>query len=134
MQDQTGKINNPAGKYIMELSKLKDLQRQMTPFELNYRKFERQAQIQQISLTFTAKIEGILEILETADIDTTQAHSMIEPFVNRNIVNKLQHKNVPNPRQYTHKNTSQQHQHRNSSQQYQHIYTSQQYQHKNNSQ
>ena len=39
LQDETGKINNLTGKYIMELSKLKHLQRYMTTFEIYYRKF-----------------------------------------------------------------------------------------------
>ena len=45
LQDQIGQINNLTGKYIMELSKLKYIQRRITNFELNYRKFERQPQI-----------------------------------------------------------------------------------------
>ena len=40
LQDESGQINNLTGKYIMELSKLKHLQRYMTTFELYYRKFE----------------------------------------------------------------------------------------------
>ena len=32
LQDQTGKINNLTGKYIMEISKLKHIQRYMSPF------------------------------------------------------------------------------------------------------
>ena len=39
----------------------------MTPFELYYRSFERQPQIQQISLTFTPKFEEIFETLDTVD-------------------------------------------------------------------
>ena len=34
MRNKTGQINNPTEKYIMELSKLKYLQKYMTPFEL----------------------------------------------------------------------------------------------------
>ena len=47
-QDQTGQINNLTGKYIMDMSKLKHLQRYMTPFELDYRIFEFQPKIQQL--------------------------------------------------------------------------------------
>ena len=39
-QDKTGQINNLIGKYIMELSKLKHLQRYMNYYELDYIKFE----------------------------------------------------------------------------------------------
>ena len=80
----------------MELSKLKHIQRYMNPFELNYRRFERQPQIQHLSLTFSPIIEEIFETLETADIDMTPYHSMIEPIVNRNFGNTFQHQNGPN--------------------------------------
>ena len=55
-QDKTGQINNLTGKYIIKLSKWKHLQRYMTPFELYYRNYERQPQIQQLSITFTPTI------------------------------------------------------------------------------
>ena len=112
----------------MELSKLKHLQRYRTPFELDYRRFDRQKQIQQLSITFSPKIEEIFETLETADIDITSSHSIIETIVNRNFANTLQHQNGPIQRQQTHKNTSQQHQYRNTSKKYQHRNTSKQYQ------
>ena len=57
LQYQTVQINNLKDKYIMELSRLKHLQIYMTPFELDYRKFERHTQRQQLSITFTPKIE-----------------------------------------------------------------------------
>ena len=99
----------------------------MTPFELDYRKFEYHSQSQKLSMTFTPIIEEVFKTLETADIDMTPSHSMIEPIVNRNFGNTLQYQNGPNQLQHTHKITSQQHQHRNTSQQYQHRNTSQQY-------
>ena len=105
----------------MGVSKLKHLQRYMTPFELDYRSFEHQPQSQQLSLTFTPKIEEIFESLETSDIDITPSHSIIEPIVNRNFGNIFQHHNGPNQFQNKHKNTSQQHQHINTSQQYQEL-------------
>ena len=49
----------------------------MTPFEQDYIKFERQPQIQQLSLTFTPEIEEILETLDTLDIGMTPSHSII---------------------------------------------------------
>ena len=60
---QKGKINNPKGKYIMKLSKLKHLQWSMTSYEIEYRRFERHPQSGQPSLTFTPKMEEILETL-----------------------------------------------------------------------
>ena len=99
----------------MDISKLKHLQRCITPFDLDYRRFERQPQSQQLPLPFTPKIEEIYEILETSDLYMTPSHSMIEPIVRRNFVNTLHYHNVPNQRQPAHKTTSQQHQHRNTS-------------------
>ena len=46
----------------------------MTPFELDYRKFERQPQSQQLSLTFTKTFEEIFETLDTADIDINPSY------------------------------------------------------------
>ena len=57
--DKTGQINNLTFKYIMELSKLKNIQRYMTPFELCYRKFECIPKIQQLSTTFTPTTEEV---------------------------------------------------------------------------
>ena len=81
LQDQTGKINNLTRKQIMELSKLKHLQRYMPPFEIDYRSFERQPQGQQLSLTLNPEIEEIFETLETEDIDMISSHSIIETIV-----------------------------------------------------
>ena len=50
----------------------------MTPFDLDYIRFELQTQSQQLSLTFTPKIEEIFEILETADIDMNPSHCQQE--------------------------------------------------------
>ena len=55
----------------MELSKLKNIQRYMTHFELYYRKFENLPQTHQISTKFTPTIEEVFETLETADTDMT---------------------------------------------------------------
>ena len=46
----------------------------MSPFELYYRKFEIQPQSQQLSLTFTPKIEEIFEALYTADVYMNPFH------------------------------------------------------------
>ena len=51
----------------------------MTKFELDYRNFERQPQIQQLSITFTPTIEEVFETLDKSYIDTkpkalTQKH------------------------------------------------------------
>ena len=81
----------------------------MTLFELDYRRFDRHPQIQQLSLTFTPKIEAIFETLETADLEITPSHSIIEPIINRNFGNKPQHKNGTKKRQNTHKNTFKKH-------------------------
>ena len=118
----------------MGLSKWKHLKRYMTPFELDYRRFERQPQIQQLSLILTPKIDGRFETLETTYIYINLSHSMIEPILNKNFVNTSQHQNGLNQRQHTHKNTSQQHKQRNTNKQYQHKNTSQKYQHINTSQ
>ena len=63
MQYQTGQTDNLTEKYIMEVSKFKHQQIYMTPFELNYRRFENYPQSQKLSLTFTPKIEEIFETL-----------------------------------------------------------------------
>ena len=76
----------------------------MTPFILNYKRFERHAQNQKLSLPLTPKIEEIFETLETVDIDMTPSHSMIEPIVNSNFGDTFRNKNGPNQRQHTDKN------------------------------
>ena len=69
VQDETGQINNLTGKYIMEMSKLKHLQRYVTNFELYYIKFERLPQGYKISTIFNSTTEEALKILETADVE-----------------------------------------------------------------
>ena len=87
----------------MELSKLKRIQRYMNPFELDYIKYERHPQSQQLSTTFIPTIKELFETLETSDIYMTSSHSIIEPIVNRDFGNMFQHHNGPNQRQQTHK-------------------------------
>ena len=75
----------------MELSKRKHLQHYMTFFELDFRRFECHPQSEQLYIIFTPSVEGILETLETSDIDMNKYHSMIEPIVNRKFGNTFQH-------------------------------------------
>ena len=134
MRYQTVHINNFTGKYIMELSNMKHLQCYMTSFYIDFRLLEHQPQKYQLSIIFTPSMEVILETLEKLDIDMNPSHSMIEPIVNNNLGNKLQHHNGPNQRQHTNKNTSHQYQHSNTRQHYHHINTGQHHQHINTSQ
>ena len=53
IRDQTVHINNLTGKYIMELSNLKHLQPYMTYFEIDFRRFERLPQRDQLYIIFT---------------------------------------------------------------------------------
>ena len=48
----------------MELSKLKNLQRYMTSFELDFRRFESKPQRNQLYIILTPSMEVILETLE----------------------------------------------------------------------
>ena len=68
----------------------------MNFFELVFRKFERQPQSDQLSITFNHSIELIPETMETADIDMNPSNSMIDPIVNRNFGNAFHHQNGPN--------------------------------------
>ena len=62
-QDETRQINNLTSKYIMEMSKLKHLQRFMTRFELAYKTFERLALRKRLSNTFKyTKMDKSLKI------------------------------------------------------------------------
>ena len=79
----------------------------MTTSELDYRNFERIPQRHQLSTIFHSTIEEVFETLETADVDISTAHFIIEPIVNRNFVNTFHHHNGPNKHQCVHKNTSQ---------------------------
>ena len=77
MRDQTGHISNLTGKKIMELSKLKHIQRNTTSFEIGFRRFERQPQSKQLSIIFNPSMELILENLDTDEIEMNPPHSMI---------------------------------------------------------
>ena len=57
-------------------------------------------------------IKGVFETLETADVDMSTAHSMIEPIVNLHFGNTFHHHNVPNQRQHIHLKTIQKYQSR----------------------
>ena len=113
------------------MSKLKHIQRYMTSFELNFSRFERYPQSEQISITFTSSMELIFETIEIVDIGMNQHNSIIEPIVNRNFGYKFHHQNRPNQRQHISKNSSQQYQHSTTRQQYYHIKTGKQNQHRN---
>ena len=111
MRYETDQINNLTGENIMEISKLKNLQRYKTSFEINFINFERQPQSDQLPIVFSPSIELLFETLETADIGMNPSHSMVEPIVNRNFGNTLQHQNGPNQRQQTNKNAIQKYHH-----------------------
>ena len=106
----------------------------MTSFELDFRRFKRQPQSDQLSIIFTPSMELIFGILETADIDMNQYHSIIETIFNRNFGNTFHHKNGPNQRRPTNKNTSQEYHYSTTRQKYQHRNTGQKHQHRNPSQ
>ena len=134
MRYQIVQINNLTVKYIMELSKLKNIQFYMTSFEIEFRRFERQPQSNQLSIIFTPSMELIFETLETADIDSNPPNSIIEPIVKSNFGNTFHHQNGPDQRQHINNKTSHKYQHSTTRQQYQHRNTGQQYQHRNSSQ
>ena len=75
----------------MELSKLEYLQRYTTSFELDFKRFERQPQRNQLSIIFTPSIELIFETLETAEIDINPYHLFIDPILNRKFENTFHH-------------------------------------------
>ena len=87
----------------MEMSKLKQIQRYTTSFELDFGKFEHQPQSDQLSIIFTPSIELIFKTLETAEIDLNPHHSMIDPIFNRKFENTCHHQNGPNQHQHTKK-------------------------------
>ena len=84
----------------MELLKLKEIQRYMNKFELEYRSFELKTQRHQLSNTFQFTIEEVSETLETAYFETIAAHysTMIKPIVNRKFVNNFNHQYSPHQR------------------------------------
>ena len=92
----------------MELSKLQHLQWYMTTFELDFINFESLPLRHQLSTIFHSTIEEVFETLETADVDMSTSHSIIEPIVNQDFGNTFHHQNGPNQNQHIHKNTSQQ--------------------------
>ena len=110
LKDETGKINNLTDKYIMELSKLKYIKCYITIFEPEYRNFEQLPQRYQLSTTFHFTIEEIFGTLETANLDMSKPHSVIDPIVNRKFGNILHRYNGPNQWQHVHKCTSQKYQ------------------------
>ena len=91
----------------MELSKLKHIQRYMTSFAIDFRRFEFQPKINQLSSIFNFLMEMIFETLKTADIDTNPPHSIIEPIFNRNFGNKFHHQNETNQHQPNNINVTQ---------------------------
>ena len=86
---------------------MKNLQRYLNNFELEYRKFEHNSQRRQISTTFKFTIEGVFETLETADVDMSTYYYMIDPIFNRKFGNTFHHQNGKNQRQHAPKNTGQ---------------------------
>ena len=71
---QTGQINKFKGKYIMELSKLKHLQRYMNYFEIDFKRFECHPQSDQLSDIFNPSMEDSFDTLQTADIVMNPSH------------------------------------------------------------
>ena len=89
----------------MELSKLKHFLCYLTTFGLYCRNFEQLPQRHRLSAIFQSKIEEVFVTLETADVDMSTSHFMIEPIFNQNVGNTFHHQNLPNQRQQIHKNT-----------------------------
>ena len=84
----------------------------MTIFELDYSKFERNQQINQLSTTFNFTVEGVFEILDTEDLDMPSAHSIIDPISKKNYDNAFHQQNGSNHLQHVHKTTGKQYQSR----------------------
>ena len=59
----------------------------MTILEQEDRKYEENQQWYHPSTKFHFTIEEVFETLDTADVEMSAAHFMIEPIVNRNICN-----------------------------------------------
>ena len=78
----------------------------MNKFEMEYKTFKWLPQKYQLTNTFHFTIEEVFETLETADVDISKAHSIIDPIVNIDLVNSFQHQIGPNQCQRIHKNTS----------------------------
>ena len=112
MKDKIGQIINLTGKYTMEISKLKHIQRYINNFELEYRKFEQPTQRHQRTTKSHFTTEEVFETLEIANVDMSKYHSTIDPVFKSNFGNNFHHKNIPNQRQHVHKNTIQQYKYR----------------------
>ena len=112
MNDETGQTNNLTGKFTMKLSKLNQIQRYMTSFELDYMKFEYKPQRHKPNNKFLFTTKEVFETLKAADVDTTTTLSsnMIEPIFNRNFGNTFHHHNGPNHCQRANKHTYQHYQ------------------------
>ena len=76
----------------------------MIYFEVDFRRFERQPQSDQLSIIFTPLMELILEPLDTVDIYINPYHLMIEPIVESNFENTFQYQNAPDQRQKNQQN------------------------------
>ena len=75
----------------------------MTTFELDYIKFKRLPQINQLFTIFQSTIEEVFETIEKSDLDMSASNSMIEPIVNQKFGNTFHHHNETNKRQHIHK-------------------------------
>ena len=80
----------------------------MNTFELYYRNFGRLPQSHHRYTILKSTVEEVFETLETAYLDKSTDHSMIEPIVNWNFGNTFKYQNGPNQSQHIHKNTSKQ--------------------------
>ena len=80
----------------------------MTILEQEDRKYEENRQWYHPSTKFHFTIEEVFETLDTADVEMSAAHFMIEPIVNRNICNTFHQHNRPDQPQQLHKTTGQQ--------------------------
>ena len=118
----------------MKLSKFKHLQCYMTSFDIEFRRFDRQPQSNQLSIIFIASMEVIFETIGTAYIYMNPSHLTIKLIVNRNFGNTFHHHNGFNKSQHTNKHTSQKYQHSNTRQQYQHRKTGQHHHNRHRSQ
>ena len=98
----------------MEISNLKHLQRYMTIFELDYRKFECDPQRHHLYTTFIFASEELFETLEIDFLGMTTAYfpTIVKPIVSRKFGNNFYHQNVPNQSQHYRKHRGQKYQYR----------------------
>ena len=94
----------------MELSELNNIKRYMTTYELQYRPIVCNPQRHQLTTTFHHTIEEVFETLEIEDVDTSIAHSTIDPIVNRKSGKNIYQHNRPNHRQHVHTTKAKQYQ------------------------